>query len=222
MGLSNCQSNPTLGDIMLLLQNITHEIIGQQFLFGDTDIKAYSNLFSCLVIQAGSNNDFVENLLSIELFLNATTKVLSKFIEIHSQFIEEAIVDLGKFSQSIKLSLNYTYTTQLFTLRFTKWLQLSDVDIHGYFHFSKDETQICIPGSLIQEVFSNQNCLGCIGVSVSIIIFNLDRLRNVITTENELSRPNGLNLKYFEQPEIISDIVSMEFSNIQATNFYHR
>ena len=207
---------------MHLLQNITHGRIGQIFSFGETDIETFSNLFSCLSTQAVSKDDFVKNTVSIELFLNATTKILSKFIEIKSQFIEEAIVDLGKFSQSIKLPYNFTYTNQLFALKYTKWLQLSDVDVNGNFNFAKDRTQISIPGSLIQEAFSIQNCLGCIGVSVSIIILNFDLLRNVITTENQLTRPNGFTLNYFEQPEIISDIVSVEFGNIQAIEFDHR
>ena len=207
---------------MHLLLNITHERIGQSFSYGENDVKAYSDLFSCLANQAGSNTDFVENIGFIELFLNATTKVLSKFIEVESQSIEEVILNFGKFSQSLKLSYNYTYTSQLFTLRYTKWLQLSDVDLNGYFHFAKDETHIYIPGSLIEEAFAKQNCLACVGASVSIIIFNSDLLRSVITTDNELARANGLTLNYFEQPEIISDIVSVEFSGVQTTIFANR
>lgn len=153
----------------------------------------------------------------VNLLLSAATKILQTFVSLKSRFIADVIFDLTRFSRFINLLDNFTFTTELFTL-FTTRLTPGESDS---IRFSSNGTKISIPSPLIQEIF--QNCINCTGVSVNVIILTLDtEFRNAITTDNLLTRPNRLSLNYFEQPEIVSDIVSVEFGDVQVAKFIHR
>ena len=214
--LSLCKLNPGITIIQSLLQNITDDIIGQTFPYGHSDTEAFSNLFSCLSTQASSYTEYTQVTSMVNLFLNAATKILQKFVTLESRLIATVIIDLTRFTKYVKLSNSFMFVTDIITLYTTKLIPSGN----SFLHFSSNGTKVSIPSPLIQEVF--QNCIDCISVSVNVVIITLDTVfRNAITTDNLLTRPNSLSLNYFEQPEIVSDIVSVEFGNNQDTKFIH-
>ena len=153
----------------------------------------------------------------VNLLLNAATKILQTFVTIESRFISNVIVDLNRFTKFVKLSNSFTFNTDLLTLYTTRVLNGDN----SLLSFSSNGTKVSIPGPLIEEIF--QNCIDCTDVSVNILIISLDTaFRNAIVTDNLLTRPNRLSLNYFDQPEIVSDIVSVEFGDVQDTKFIHR
>ncbi|KAI6653378.1 Thrombospondin-3a-like [Oopsacas minuta] len=189
--LSLCNSSPVLSDVIELLVNITSNIIGQNFPYGKPDIEAYSRLFSCLTTQASLYTEFTQESAMIRLFLNATTSMLAKFITIQSGFVEEVISNLNRFSRSIQLSNTQTFTTGLFTLR-SAWFKASNVNPNEIYRFSKYGNEISVPD---------------------------EEFRDVIASDNLVLEGNTLALNYFQEPEIISDIISVEFTNVQTSSF---
>ena len=216
--LQLCSGDPSISEIETILSNITNGVIGQIFPFGLTDLKAFSNLYACLVKRTASKMDFIVNGTLVDLFLNASQDVLTTLIN-QTHFIEETMVNFGVFSKSINLPYNFTFDNDIFSFTYTKLLKRNGFEED--FVFSNLDNQIIFPINLLNEISALQTCNGCNGISVSIIVYKSD-LRNWITTDNSLQQKNGLDLDYFQKTEVLADIVSIQFGNISDQFLHHR